>query len=235
MNANVEVPGFRRAVPSGCLSGWAVSQLAAGTMARADVGAAEAHAAGCARCGEAVASERALVGAAVLEPVPAALLAVGQRRAKSRWWIVWAGPLTVVGALAVALLVTSRGPVTPTEGGAGGGYTDDGTRAKGAIAIEGTLIRDGARAASDTPLGELGHMRDRDRLKLRVRNAQGQTVRVETEENGAWVSLYAGVIAGDGFVPIDLVAERGSQSVLRISVCPMVGDCLVETHRMDVD
>lgn len=247
---NATAGELERLVPTGCLSGWSLSRLAAGTLGGADAARAEGHAASCARCGELLAAERAMVGAAVLEALPAALskegaraAAAAERRAKPRWWIAWSGPLTLLAAAVVALLVTARGPDGPGgsgDAGPGGdgtyqGQGPDGTRVKGGVAIEGTLVRDGARAATDAPLGELGRLKHGDRLKLRVRNADGQTVRVESEEPTGWVTLYAGLIAGEGLVPVDMVAERGTRSVLRISICPMVGDCVVETHRMDVD
>lgn len=248
-NAHVDVDefGFKRAVPAGCLSGWSLSRLAAGTLSGADATRAEGHLASCARCGELLAAERAMVGAAALEALPAALskegarvAAAAERRTKPRWWLAWSGPLTLLAAAVVALVVTARGGPGSGDAGSGGagtyqGQDPDGTRVKGGVAIEGTLVRDGARAATDAPLGELGNLKHGDRLKLRVRNADGQTVRVESEEPSGWVTLYAGVIAGEGLVPVDLVAERGTRSVLRISICPMVGDCVVETHRMDVD
>ncbi|MBI3180298.1 MAG: hypothetical protein HYZ27_11595 [Deltaproteobacteria bacterium] len=240
MEAGVE---WRRAVPSGCLSGWSLSRLAAGTLGGADAARAEGHAASCVRCAELLGAERAMVGAAALEALPGPLskhveraAAAAARRAKPRWWVAWSGPLTLVAAAVVALVVTARGP-----GGAGevpGGATSqgpDGTRVKGGVAIEATVVRGGARAATDVPFAELGRLVDGDRLKLRVRHAEGQTVRVESEEPRGWVTLYTGLIAGEGLVPVDLVAERGTRSVLRISICPAVGDCVVETRQMDVD
>lgn len=204
----------------GHLSGFKVSRAAMG-QSTPDV---DAHLATCAHCVERVASERAEVQAATLEPVPARVLAATPAPKRRPWWL-WVGPLVAAAAAVMIVVAMPRGEVGEE------GFI----RAKGGITIEATVARGEAIIVSDVALDAVGELAAGDKLLLRVNGAEGQHAKVESFESGAWVVVHESVVVSEGWLPLALKITPG-ETRLRVSVCADATprDCFEQVQTLDV-
>lgn len=218
-----------------CLSAYRVSQLAAGLLQGPTLAACEAHLRTCPQCSERVAIERRAVEEALAAPVPASLQVIARRRdaelASKRHW--WRAPrvlstLGVIAMAAIALIVIQRaGPDTDDR-------EPDTIRAKGALVIEASVQRGGELVIDQQRLSALGPLQSGDRLRLHLRNGAG-SVKVEGQDGATWSTLFEGPVPADGWLPLGLAVDNGSETALRVTVCASAeAACETLTQRLDV-
>jgi hypothetical protein len=205
---------FSREKPAGaCLSGWALSRLAAGGP---DDPAARAHAASCRRCGALLEEERAEIDRAAAEPLPAGLTAALARpdRRRRRATRVLLPAVAALGALALLPLV-----LRPRRDPAG-------ERTKGAVAVTAAVRRDARIWQRESPVDALaGRLRPGDELRLRLAEgasgARWALVEGLEEADGRprWETYFDGRIPADGWLPIGVAITQGGRTRLRLTVC----------------
>lgn len=95
----------------------------------------------------------------------------------------------------------------------------EGTRAKGAVQLELSLVRDGETLRDTVLAKDLGPWKTGDKLQLRLAGAQGHYARLEGLDKGAWALYFEDRVPSDGWLPIALELTRDGQTRMRALVC----------------
>jgi hypothetical protein len=190
--------------PDGCLSGFQVSLAAIDELEPALL----AHATDCALCGPRLSVERALVRAAVYEPVPDA---IGRAMAKgvpnARRWASWLPAMGVIGVAAAAVVV-----FTVTRDGNPG----EGERLKGACGLLVSVERAGRVVVECAPLAaEVRPLKDGDRLRLQLAATSPRRVALQADEWGHGIDDFLDRVGAEGWLPIGMTVTSDSATSMR--------------------
>ncbi len=192
---------FAREKPAAqCLSSWQLSRITLEELPPQEHERAQAHLQECQRCAKLLAQERALLKAAVLEPIPSALAQRTKPKTKKRWWL----GLPALGALAALLFIVKPAP---------------NTRSKGATSLSVTVMRKTQVVQHERALEQATDLRVGDRLRLKVVGPSRAHVSLQGWENGDWRAYFEGPLPKDRWLPLSLRLTDDPKTRLRLQSC----------------
>ena len=129
-------------------------------------------------------------------------------------------PLAAFGAAACAAIALTV--VSPWQSAGPVSESAPGTRTKGAVAVQATVLRSGVVVHDSVPLDTLS-LTPGDFLRVRVAGAHGRWLLLQGREDDRWVRYFAGRPPADGWLPLGLMTTPESETRLRVVHCGSEG------------
>lgn len=214
-----------------CPPSFQVAQFALDLLSNEQQAQLASHFETCQHCASLLREHRQGMEAAKLERVPEALRQATEA-AQRRWFRLpaWVAASSMAAAVAVALLVVLRTPVSqpaipqtqapaPTQA-----PPQSQVRSKGSLRLSVAWKRNGEMLES---AAELTSIKDQlqvgDQLRLRIDGVAGGFAWVQAKEQGSWIELYRGSSTRQ-WLPFALTITAGEQTQLRLTHCPKEED-----------
>ena len=193
-----------KAAPA-CLSQWQLSRWAMQQISAEERRLLGAHLQTCADCQARAQHEAAAFAAAQNAALPASL----QRPpARARFGLAAWGALGTVlcTLLAVALWQASPPPSTPD------------ILLKGEATLQVAVRRDGV--VREGTWQDLSAVQPGDQVRLKAPSGGSTWQRLTVRRDTTWVSLFAGPVPANDWLPLGLTVNQAAPSTLRLLVCP---------------